>query len=114
MLFKNKILPGLGVLVNRNNIIAVKFNEPLVIESKIKNQNLTFTKKNILLDLDMNSAQNVISNECLTPYKNIEELKALNALKTVCEKSGEPAGGLHLRHGRFQRPGRGSQRRKVL
>ena len=30
--FKNKILPGLGVLVNRNNIIAVKFNEPLVIE----------------------------------------------------------------------------------
>ena len=87
--FKNKILPGLGVLVNRNNIIAVKFNEPLVIESKIKNQNLTFTKKNILLDLDMNSAQNVISNECLTPYKNIEELKALNALKTVCEKSGK-------------------------
>ena len=87
--FKSKILPGLGVLLNRNNIIAVKFNESFKKESKNQNQNLTFTKKNILLDLDMNSAQNVMSNECMTPYKNIEELKALNSLKTVCEKSGK-------------------------
>ena len=47
--FKNKILPGLGVLVNRNNIIAVNFNESLVNENKLKNQILTFTKKNIFL-----------------------------------------------------------------
>ena len=87
--FKNKILPGLGILLNRNNIIAVKFNESFNNENKTKNQVLTFTKKNILLDLDMNSAQNVIANECLTPFKNIEDLKALNALKTVCEKSGK-------------------------
>ena len=87
--FKNKILPGLGVLLNRNNIIAVKFNESFKKENKTKNQNLTFTKKNILLDLDMNTAQNIMANECMTPYKNIEELKALNSLKTVCEKSGK-------------------------
>ena len=87
--FKNKILPGLGVLVNRNNIIAVNFNSSLIKENKTKNQNLVFTKKNILLDLDMNTAQNVMSNECMTPFKNIEDLKALNALKTVCEKSGK-------------------------
>ena len=87
--FKNKILPGLGVLLNRNNIIAVKFNDALVLKNKTKNQNLTFTKKNILLDLDMNSAQNVMANECMTPFKNIEDLKALNSLKTVCEKSGK-------------------------
>ena len=87
--FKNKILPGLGVLLNRNNIIAVKFNDDIKAENKHKNQKLTFTKKNILLDLDMNSAQNVMANECMTPFKNIEELKALNSLKTVCEKSAK-------------------------
>ena len=87
--FKNKILPGLGILLNRNNIIAVKFNDSLQIDNKNKNQKLVFTKKNILLDLDMNSAQNVMSNQCMTPFKNIEDLKALNALKTVCEKSGK-------------------------
>ena len=27
--FKNKILPGLGVLVNRNNILAIKFNDEM-------------------------------------------------------------------------------------
>ena len=87
--FKNKVLPGLGVLLNRNNIIAVKFNDSFQIENRHKNQKLTFTKKNILLDLDMNSAQNVMANECMTPFKNIEELKALNSLKTVCEKSAK-------------------------
>ena len=87
--FKNKILPGLGVLVNRNNIIAVNFNESLVNENKLKNQILTFTKKNIFLAQDMNSAENIVSDQCLTPFQNIEDLKALNALKTVCEKSGK-------------------------
>ena len=87
--FKNKVLPGLGVLLNRNNIIAVKFNNDIKTENKYKNQKLTLTKKNILLDLDMNSAQNVMANECMTPFKNIEELKALNSLKTVCEKSAK-------------------------
>ena len=87
--FKNKILPGLGVLLNRNNIIAVKFNDDLQNDNKTKNQKLVFTKKNILLDLDMNSAQNVMSNECMTPFKNIEDLKASNALKSICEKSGK-------------------------
>ena len=87
--FKNKVFPGLGVLLNRNNIIAVKFNDSFTNEVKTKNQNLVFTKKNILLDQNMDSAENVIANECLTPFLNIEELKSTNALKTVCEKSGK-------------------------
>ena len=39
--FKNKILPGLGVLVNRNNIIAVNFNGSLIKE-KLFSQFLLF------------------------------------------------------------------------
>ena len=87
--FNNKVLPGLGVLVNRNNIIAVKFNESFVDENLTKNRKLAFTKRNILLNLDMNSAENIISNECPNPFRNIEELKATNSLKTVLEKSGK-------------------------
>ena len=87
--FKNKVLPGLGVLVNRNNIVAVKFNDSFVDKNLTKNRKLAFTKRNILLNLDMNSAENIISDKCPTPFRNIEELKAANSLKTVIEKSGK-------------------------
>ena len=87
--FRNKILPGLGVLVNRNNILAVKFNDELIKEILYKNEKLVFTKKNISLDNDFNTAKNVMANECLTPFDNIEKLKATNALNTLFEKSGK-------------------------
>ena len=87
--FKNKILPGLGILMNRNNILAVKFDDELIKDILLKNEKLVFTKKNISLDNDFNLAQNVIANECLTPFENIEKLKATNALNTVFEKSGK-------------------------
>ena len=87
--FKSKILPGLGVLLSKNNIIAVKFDDNFIFDNKGKNQLLNFTKKNIMLDNDMEKAQNVMANQCLTPFENIEKLKAKNALKTVCEKSGK-------------------------
>ena len=87
--FKNKILPGLGVLVNRNNILAVKFNDDFVKNVLLKNEKLVFTKKNVSLDSDFYYAKNVMANECLTPYENVENLKATNALNTVFEKSGK-------------------------
>jgi hypothetical protein len=86
--FKNKILPGIGTLVNKNNIVAIKFDEKFINKIKNKTQTLLFTKKNIFLDLDMDNAQETYADRCLTPYKNIELLKAKNALTTKCEKSG--------------------------
>ena len=85
--FKNKVLPGLGILVNRNNILAVNFNDEFINDILYKNEILVFTKKNISLDNDFNRAQNVIANECLTPFENIEKLKATNALNTLFEKN---------------------------
>ena len=87
--FKNKVLPGLGVLMNRNNLLAVKFDDEFINDVFFKNEKLVFTKKNISLDNDFNIAQNVIANECLTPFENMEKLKATNALNTVFEKSGK-------------------------
>ena len=87
--FKNKILPGMGVLVNRNNILAVKFEEEFMKDLLYKNEKLVFTKKNISLNTDFYSAQNVMANECLTPFENYEKLKATNALNTILEKSGK-------------------------
>ena len=87
--FKNKILPGLGILMNRNNILAVKFDDDFVQDNLLKNEKLVFTKNNISLDNDFNTAQNVIANECLTPFENVEKLKATNALNTIFEKSGK-------------------------
>ena len=87
--FENKILPGLGTIVVRGNIVAVKFNDVFTIKNKFKNNKNTFTKKNIFMDMDMNSAQDVMANECLTPYENIEYLKATNSLITNVEKSAK-------------------------
>ena len=83
--FENKILPGLGTIVVRGNIVAVKFDDVFVIKNKLKNYKNTFTKKNIFMDMDMESAQEVMANECLTPYDNIEDLKAKNSLITNIE-----------------------------
>ena len=87
--FKNKTLPGLGVLMNRNNLLAVKFNDEFIKDILFKNEKLVFTKKNISLDNDFDSAQNVMANECLTPFENIQKLKATKALNTLFEKSGK-------------------------
>ena len=86
--FKNKVFPGLGTLVNRNNIIAMKFDDKFINSIKDKTQKLLFTKQNIFLDLDMDNAKNVYADKCLTPYDNINDLKSKNSLTTKCEKSG--------------------------
>ena len=86
--FKGKILPGLGVLLVRKNIVAVKFNEEFVRENKFKNRKLNFLKKNLSLDMDMEKAQRTEVNLCTNPYKLFEDLKASNSLYTKCEKSG--------------------------
>ena len=43
--FKNKLIPGVGVLLTRGNIVAVKFDNNLMEENKYKNYKNTFTKK---------------------------------------------------------------------
>ena len=85
--FKEKEMPGLGTLVNSNNIIAVQFNENFVKSIKKRNHKLNFTKKNILLNLDMDNAEKTYSGDCKTPFNNIEYLKSKNSLITKCEKS---------------------------
>ena len=87
--FKGKIMPGLGVLLSRKNIVAVKFNEEFVVENKFKNKKLNFLKKNITLDMNMDKAQDVVINNYDNLYKVNEELKSNNSLYTTCEKSAK-------------------------
>ena len=87
--FESKILPGLGTIVVRGNIVAVKFNDVFVVKNKLQNYRNTFTKKNIFMDMNVDEAQDVMANECLTPYDNIEKLKATNSLVTKAEKSAK-------------------------
>ena len=87
--FKGKILPGLGVLLSRKNIVAVKFNEEFVIENKFKNKKFNILRKNLSLDMNMENAQNAVINQCENLYKINEELKSNNSLYTTCEKSAK-------------------------
>ena len=88
--FKGKIMPGLGVLLCRKNIIAVKFNEEFAIENRLKNHKLNFLKKNLSLDMNIDKApDNMVLNKSINPYKLFEELKSSNSLYTTCEKSAK-------------------------
>ena len=87
--FKGKIMPGLGVLLCRKNIVAVKFNEEFAVENKFKNKNLNLLKKNISLDMNMEKAQDAVINNYDNLYKIHEELKSNNSLYTTCEKSAK-------------------------
>ena len=74
--FKNKLIPPVGILLTRGNIVAVKFGNNLIEENKYKNYKNTFTKKNFFMDMNMSNAQDTIANNLATPYENIEDLKA--------------------------------------
>ena len=87
--FKEKIMPNLGILMNYNNIIAVKFDENFIKKINNKTQKLNFTKKNILLNLDMDNAKNTYAENCKNPFDNIEQLKSKEVLVTKCEKTAK-------------------------
>ena len=73
-------ITGLVIIVVRWNIVTVKFNLVLIIKNKLKNYKNIFTKKNIFMDININYAQYVMPNYCLTPYDNIKNLKGTNSL----------------------------------
>ena len=87
--FKGKIMPGLGVLLSRKNIVAVKFNDEFVIENKFKNNKLNFLKKNLTLDMNTEKVNKDDLDESKNQYKLFEELKSNNSLYTICEKSAK-------------------------
>ena len=89
--FKNKLIPGVGVLLTRGNIVAVKFDNNLIEENKYKNFKNTFTKRNIFMDMNVSTAQDAISGDCVTPYQNLEDLKAKNSLITKVDPSAKNA-----------------------
>ena len=88
-IFKNKIMPGLGVLILKKNILAVKFNEDLEIEIKPKNKLLNNLKNNISLDMCFDEAKDSEEGNFLNLYKSSENLKASNHLITECQKSAK-------------------------
>ena len=89
--FKGKVLPGLGVLLNRRNIVAVKFDDEFTLDNKYKNGILNYVKNNVnSFDMDMNKIKvTTKKNKSLNPYQLSEELKASNSLYTKCEKSAK-------------------------
>ena len=87
--FKNKLLPGLGVLILKQNILAVKFEENFENNVKEKNQKLNILKNNLSLDLCFDNAKDLYVGTCPNVYKTSESLKASNSLSTECKQSAK-------------------------
>ena len=85
--FKNKVMPDVGELILNRNILGVKFNEDLIIQSRTQTQRYNFVKKNMLLNMDVSSAQNTMANNLTNPYKSIEKLRPAVSVLTKIEPS---------------------------
>lgn len=86
--FKNKIMPNLGVLLCKYKIIAMKFNENFILNLKEKNEKIIKEKKNIFMKMDTNPNRTVGPKKFMNTFNSFKELKAINALNTKLEKSG--------------------------
>jgi hypothetical protein len=69
--FKNKDMPGLGVLMTRSNVIAVKFNDNLCEEVKNIPQKLITTKKHVQLYMDYEGNNQGLNMQSLTNLPNV-------------------------------------------
>ena len=87
--FKNKIMPGLGVLILKQNILAVKFNENFGNFIKSKNKKLNDLKNNLSLDMCFDNAKELEIGTCPDVYKTSENIKAMNSLSTECQQSAK-------------------------
>ena len=87
--FKNKIMPGLGVLILKQNILAVKFNENFGNFIKTKNKKLNNLKNNLSLDMCFENTKELEIGTCPDVYKTSESIKAMNSLVTECQQSAK-------------------------
>ena len=85
--FKNKTMPGLGVLILKQNIFAVKFDKDFENNIKLKNAKLNLLKSNISLEreLNLNSDKDLYIGTCPNIYNTSESIKATNSLITDCK-----------------------------
>ena len=87
--FKNKIMPGLGVLILKQNILAVKFNESFEIDIRPKNKKLKDIKSSLSLDMCFDEAKELDIGNCPDIYKASESIRASNSLITDCQQNGK-------------------------
>ena len=87
--FKNKDMPGLGVLILKQNILAVKFDENFENDIKNKNSKLNNLKKNLSLDMDFDNAKDSYVGTCPNVFRASECLKSTNSLITQCKQDAK-------------------------
>ena len=90
-IFKNKVMPGLGVLILKQNILAVKFNKDFENNIKCKNAKLNKLKSNISLDreISLNFKKDFNIGNCPDIYNTSESIKATNSLLTECRQDAK-------------------------
>ena len=89
----NKILPDLGLFINRGNIFGVKFDYNLIDSIPLQTQKLIHTKKNLRFYMETKDSEGI-------PHKDIEDIdKAERDLrpKTAVLTKVTPSGDVWLK-----------------
>ena len=63
----HKILPGVGLFINRGNIFGVKFDYNLMFNTSLQTQKLVHTKKNLRFYMETKDSEGI-------PHKDIEDI----------------------------------------
>lgn len=82
-------MPGLGNLVLKNNIIAVKFTEALCEKIKFIPQKLLHTKKhvNLYMEVDYKSVEkNNLARSQKIKYERDPTIETIREMPDVCKK----------------------------
>ncbi len=92
--FRNKEMPGLGVLTVKNNIMAVIFNDEVIDSVKLAPQNLAQTKKriNLFMELDRkdgNESKKLMADSLPDLAKTLNSLRPKTAIITKITKGAE-------------------------
>ena len=87
--FKNKEMPGIGTIMLRGNVLAVKFNNQLVESAKNVPQKLLQYKKNIHMYMEPEENKKIAIKDLPDVAKTMRALRPKTAVVTKISQGGE-------------------------
>ena len=87
--FKNKEMPGVGTLMLRGNVLAVKFNSDLEESAKTIPQKLSQYKKNMLMYMEPEENKKISIRDLPDVAKTLKQLRPKTAVVTKISQNGE-------------------------
>ena len=85
----NKVLPGVGLFINRGNIFGVRFDYNLMDNTALQTQRLLHTKKNLRFYMETKDSEGIPHKDIVDIDKAERDLRPKTAVITKITPSGD-------------------------